>query len=138
MAWYISCTDPECDEETWAAQIVDLIDNHRDESGWFLHGCGKPGYIEKSFSLQEGGNPWNPFLKGAIPLGDDGEVYQPFVFLVGNSPDGPADSIWFSYYKDLRSSGGRLKLGYGPGGPPVLTIESVRGLMGELTDLGCV
>ena len=59
------------------------------------------------------------------------------MFLVGDTPDGPADSVWFSYYKDLRSSGGRLKLGYGPGGPPVLRVRRVRDLMEELTKIGC-
>jgi hypothetical protein len=39
------------------------------------------------------------------------------VFLVSDTADGPANHVWFSYYKHLRKSGGRLKLGYGPGRP---------------------
>jgi hypothetical protein len=41
--------------------------------------------------------------------------------MVSYKTEGGCDDIWFSYYKDLRKVGGRLKLGYGPGGPPVLS-----------------
>ena len=51
--------------------------------------------------------------------------------------EGRATSLWFSYYKDLRSSGGRLKLGYGPGGPPVLGMRQVGQLMQTLAEIGC-
>jgi hypothetical protein len=94
--------------------------------------------MEKSFELQEPGQVWAPFLKGVIPLGDTDDSYQPFVFLVGDTPDGPADQVWFSYYKDLRSHGGRLRLGYGPGGPPVLAMRTVVDLLHELVELGCI
>ena len=40
MAWHIQCSDDACGESTWAGDIVDLIENHRDRDGWFLHGCG--------------------------------------------------------------------------------------------------
>jgi hypothetical protein len=135
--WRISCTDPNCKEKTRASEIVDLIENNRDPEGWFLCWCGERGYVEKSFSTQEG-ETWSPFLKGAIPLGDDGDTYQPFVFLVGETADSPADQVWFSYYKDLRPYGGRLKLGYGPGGPPVLAMRTVVDLLNELVKLGCI
>ena len=138
MAWPITCTDQSCKETTRPTDIVDLIANHRDPAGWFLCDCGQRGYVEKSFSLQEGGEPWQPLLKGAIPLGDAGATYQPFVFLVGSEPDGPAHAVWFSYYKDLRATGGRLKLGYGPGGPPALSIDRVQDLVGELVKIGCL
>jgi hypothetical protein len=133
MAWHITCSDPACDEKSGARDIVDLLyDDHRNEAGWFVCDCGKRGYIEKSFDLQEGGDPWQPFLQGAIPLGEEGDTYQPFVFLVSSSSDDPVESVWFSYYKDLRSSGGQLKLGYGPGGPPVLSIQQVRDVVEEV------
>ena len=136
MAWWIACSNEACGETTRALDIVDLLTAHTDEVGWFLCGeCGKPGYIEKSYERQEGGEPWRPFLRGAIPLGNPGETYQPFVFLVAYEPTARVDSVWFSYYKDLRSSGGRLKLGYGPGGPPVLFITQVRDLVGKLNHL---
>lgn len=70
--------------------------------------------------VQEAGDRWEPFLRGAIRLGASGDTYQPFVFLVSYEPAGTVTDVWFSYYKDLRDSGCRLKLGYGPGGPPGL------------------
>jgi hypothetical protein len=136
--WSIVCTDSNCKATTTATDIVDLRNNHRDEEGWFVcRRCGERGCIEKSFSLQEPGQVWSPFLKGLISLGDPGGTYQPFVLLVGDSPNGPADQVWFSYYKDLRPEG-RLKLGYGPGGSPVLAIGTVVHLLDELTKLGYV
>ena len=96
--------------------------------------CGGPGFVERSFELQEPGERWEPYLKGAIPLGEPGDTYQPFVFLVSYKPDGPATDVWFSYYKDLRDTGGRLKLGYGPGGPPVLGSEQLLGLVKKLIE----
>jgi hypothetical protein len=138
MGWEIKCNDTSCKKVTWAANIVDLISNHRDDSGWFLCQCGKPGYIEKSFELQEPGEVWEPYLRGIIPLGDPEDTYQPFIFLVSYEPNGDPNDLWFSYYKDLRASGGRLKLGYGPGGPPVLGISSMLKLLRHLVEVGCI
>jgi hypothetical protein len=53
MAWNIKCTDLDCTQQSSASNIVDLIANHRDDGGWFLCPCGKHGYIEKRFPLQE-------------------------------------------------------------------------------------
>lgn len=136
MGWLIKCTDSQCGRETLAGNIVDLINNHRDNNGWLICQCGKHGYIEKSFDLQEPGETWEPYLRGIIPLGSPGDTYQPFVFLVSYEPHGPINDIWFSYYKDLRASGGRLKLGYGPGGPPVLSKGSLLQLLRQLRDIG--
>lgn len=135
MPYTIKCADTNCDRETWAANIVDLINEHRDENGWFICSCGHKGYIEKSFPLQEEGEVWEPFLQGIITLGDEGDTYQPFVFKVSCSPSAKVDSLWFSYYKDLREVGGRLKLGYGPGGPPVLHKDTLKELIKELIKL---
>ena len=41
-----------------------------------------------------------------------------------------APDVWFAYYKDMRKQGGRLKMGYGPGGPPVFSAEEVLDLVG--------
>lgn len=112
MAWDIQCSRNKCDAGGWATNIVDLLKHHRDEEGYFLCDCGRRGLIEKSFKLQEKGRTWEPFLRGAIGLGRRGDSYQPFVFLVSHTKRGRVDSVWFSYYKDLRRSGGRLKLGY--------------------------
>lgn len=139
MGWSIQCNNEVCNEITWASEIVDLIQNHTDENGWFLcNKCGENGYIEKKFKLQEEGHTWEPILKGVIPLGIEEDTYQPFVFLVSYSPDAQPSSIWFSYYKDLRDRGGRLKLGYGPGGPPVLDSETLVDLLDKMLELGCI
>ena len=61
-----------------------------------------------------------------------GETYQPFVFLVSYKRDGEVTDIWFSYYKDLRATQGRLKIGYGPGGPPVLSKGKFLHLLSQL------
>ena|SRR5882724_12061879 len=135
MPFMINCSDTTCNKQTWAANIVDLINEHRDDRGWFICSCGQKGYIEKSFSLQEEGEVWEPYLQGIITLGDEGDTYQPFVFNVSYSPNGKTDSLWFSYYKDLREKGGRLKLGYGPGGPPVLHKDTLKQLIKELIQL---
>lgn len=138
MGWLIKCTDNQCGIGTWAGNIVDLINNHCDPSGWLLCQCGRPGFVEKSFELQESGETWEPYLRGIIPLGNVGDTYQPFVFLVSYEPHGPINDIWFSYYKDLRPHGGRLKLGYGPGGPPVLSKEDLLQLLRQMRDIGCL
>lgn len=136
MGWLIKCTDSQCGKETWVGNIVELITNHRDTDGWLLCQCGQHGYIEKSFDLQEPWETWEPYLRGIIPLGSPGDTYQPFVFLVSYEPHGPANDIWFSYYKDLRASGGRLKLGYGPNGPPVLSKGDLLQLLRQLRNIG--
>jgi len=139
MGWLIQCNDAGCKAQTWAENIVDLIDNHTDQDGWFVCShCKKLGFIEKSFSLQEPGETWEPFLRGALRLGSADDTYQPFVFMVSYEPNGQANDIWFSYYKDLRNTGGRLKLGYGPGGPPVLGTEQILSLLKRLTLLGLI
>lgn len=121
MAWIIKCADPECGHETVALNIVDLLSYHIDSIGLFLcSACAGFGFIKKSFKLQETNRVWKPYLRGIIQLGEYADTYQPFVFLVSNTPTGEMTDIWFSYYKDLRSCGGRLKFGYGPGGSPVL------------------
>jgi hypothetical protein len=135
MGWNIECSDPKCMKQAWAENIVELIDSRTDPKGWFLCSCGMPGHIRKHFELQEPGEVWEPYLRGAIRLGNPGDTYQPFVFLVSYEPAGSVNDIWVSYYKDLRTSGGRLKLGYGPGGPPVLDKERLLALLTRLMAL---
>ncbi|MGO9010642.1 MAG: hypothetical protein ACLQPN_11110 [Bryobacteraceae bacterium] len=135
MGWLIKCADASCRRKTRAGNIVDLIASNRDANGWLrCQSCGRPGYIEKRFELQEKGEVWKPYLRGIIPLGDPGDTYQPFVFLVSDSESGEVDSVWFSYYKDLRATGGNLKLGYGPGGPPVLHKTAILNLLRHLVE----
>jgi hypothetical protein len=92
--------------------------------------------VKKHYDLQEQGEIWAPHLRGAIVLGEVDESYQPFVFLVSYQPTGEVTDLWFSYYKDLRATGGRLKLGHGPGGPPNLHKSSLLYLMRTLLDVG--
>jgi hypothetical protein len=137
MAWWITCSDGDCNERTRARDIPDLI-GHRDAEGWFVCACGKRGYVARSFSRQEGGDRWTSFLHGALTFCDGG-VYQPYALLVSDGPDGPNETptkVQFAYYKDLRPDG-RLKSGHGPGGTPVLDIAWVRDLLGKLDALGC-
>jgi hypothetical protein len=136
MPFIIKCN--KCGKETGAVNIVDLIKNHRDSNGWFLCQCGEHGYIEKHFDLQEEGETWEPFLRGIITLGIEDDTYQPFVYLVSYKPDEPVNDIWFAYYKDTKSSGGKLKLGYGPGGPPVLHKRQVLQMLRQMKSIGCL
>lgn len=139
MAWSINCNNPSCGQTIRADNIVELINNHVDEAGWFVcRVCNNHGHIKKSFDLQEPGETWDPFLRGVISLGELNDTYQPFVFLVSYEHDGPVTDIWVSYYKDLRRSGGNLKLGYGPGGPPVLGTSQLLSLLKQLLAIGCV
>ena len=138
MAWLITCLSETCGKQTWAADIVDLIKNRLSPEGWIRCQCGQPGYVAKKFALQEKGETWEPYLRGVVPLGEAGEVYQPFVFLVSYTPGGPIEDAWFSYYKDMRKSGGRLKLGYGPGGPPVLSWDDILSLVRHAIKNGLV
>ena len=142
-AWPIKCTNSECGKVTTPANIADLMKGkeYRNDQGWFLCGaCGSFGYIWKQFRLQEG-DEWEPCLRGIIQpsvYGDKEGGYQPFAFLVSYSPDAPPEDVWFAYYKDLRKQGGRLKMGYGPGGPPVFSAEDVLDLVAQMVTLGCL
>lgn len=140
MGWSIECLDnPQGCDGAWASNVRELIEEHRNERGWFNCLCGGRGYIRKSYNLQEAGGTWDPILKSAIRFDEEpenGETYFPFVFLVGYSTaDMEVDDIWFSYYKDTRPEG-RLKMGHGPGGPPVVGKESVRDLVATLQGHG--
>ena len=97
--------------------------------------------------------PLNVTSCGVIKLGNEGDTYQPFVFLASYQPeeekgkpassivDLPITDIWFSYYKDLRGhqradgSRGRLKMGYGPGGPPVIGVPQLLDLLRHVLKL---
>lgn len=131
----ITCTQPGC-RGTITRNYPDLLDNHLDESGRIVCKCGARGYVVKNFELQEKGQTWDPFLVGAIRLAAPGETYQPFVFLCSSKPAGEPDETWFCYYKDTTKDGGKLKMGYGPGGPPVLGNDTVVTLIHEMLKRG--
>lgn len=138
MGWLLSCAG-NCAGRDSVANIVDLIHHHCGADGWFIcTTCRSRAYIERSFELQEGGEKWDPQLRGIVPLGHSDETYQPFVFLAGYRNDPEVMDVWFAYYKDLRSKGGKLKMGHGPGGPPVLDKSQVLKLIGDLVKRGVV
>ena len=62
----------------------------------------------------------------------------PFAFLVSSSPEASPEDVWFNYYKDMRKQGGRRKMGYGPGGPPVFSAEEVLDLVAQMVKRGCL
>ncbi len=138
MSWLIECANKNCKQTTKAAEVVDLIKNHTNKQGYFLCKCGQFGYIKKDFALQEKGKNWEPFLRGVITLADSKDIYQPFVFMVSYTADGEITDVWFSYYKDLRSAKGKLKLGYGPGGPPVLDKKNFFRLINRMIEIGYI
>jgi len=139
MGWMINRTEKKCGKKTRVSNIVDLVKKHRDQNGWFLCECGKQGYIPQSFkNVEPEGGRFEPLLRGIICLNDPEEIYQPFAFLVSYEPNGPVTDVMFSYYKDLRSSGRRLKLGHGPGGPAVLRARSMVYVLKRLKAIGCV
>jgi hypothetical protein len=143
VAYKIKCT--RCGEKTKAKSIVHLLTSHMD-GAYFV--CGKPecrgrGYIEKQFTLQERDQEGRQrterwYLRGAICLGDSNDTYQPFIFLVNKKPSNAEPThLWFCYYKDLRRATppGRLKFGYGPGGPPILKKRMTISLIHQLLKL---
>ena len=133
MGYLIMCPKGCC--SLWAENVIELL-KHRDEHSLFMCPCGHNGYVEKSFNLQEKDEHLESFLRGAISLGQAGETYQPFVYFVSDKPDGKIDDLWFAYYyKDTRANGGRLKVGYGPGRPPVLSTNQVRVLQKKAEEL---
>ena len=138
-SWNIKCGADELHKFSQPQNIDDLKRNYCDEWGWFLCGkCGSRGSIAKRFDLMEGGT-WKPYLKGIIqPKGYGGGVYQPFAFLTSATPNEDPTDVWFTYYKDMREQGGILKLGYGPGGPPVFEAKDVVDFVAQMIERGCL
>ena len=140
MAWPIDCE--HCGLVSIAPNIVELINHYLDDQGRIVCGhCRKSGYIEKTFELQEeDAPPWKPYLRAIVRLSDHdrANTYQPFAFLVSYAPDEDPDDVWFCYYKDTRAQGGRLKMGHGPGGPPVVSADAVLDLVAQMVKCGCL
>jgi hypothetical protein len=142
MAYSIECNNLQCQKPDWAANIVDLIENHCDDNGWLIckHCDNRTAYITKSFTLQEGdGATWEPVIRGIIRITSGIETYSPFVFLLSYGPAEPVIDFWFCYYKDTRKQpGGLLKLGYGPGGPPVLDAAQILEIVADMLRKGLI
>ncbi|MDD5457734.1 MAG: hypothetical protein PHV30_11995 [Candidatus Margulisbacteria bacterium] len=131
MSYKLFCLNTNClVKQSYAENIVELIKIFVGKDYLFVcPSCSYNMYIEKHFHLQEDGETWNPFLRGIVPLGNQNDTYQPFIYLVSDEPQNIISSYWFCYYKDTRKQGGKLKLGYGPGGPPVLSIGQLKKLI---------
>ena len=140
MGFWVSCANDACQKGSLATNIVDLLTRfipaHSQSRLFVCPSCQQAtAFVEKRFDTQEG-EEWAPYLRGAIRLAEDpAATYQPFVFLVSYHPAGSISDCWFSYYKDRRKEGGRLKMGYGPGGPPVLSHMQIVHLLRELIRL---
>lgn len=144
--WLIECDDNECGAESWAAEIDDLMRNHRHNNGRFrCCKCGGSGRIRRRYANMQGANeePWEPQLVGAIQpdwceTARDGS-YQPFGFLTEETEEGDEPGVWMRYYKDTRhESGGRLKFGDGPGGGPAFNPMDLVDMVAKLAELGIV
>lgn len=140
MSYEIVCSS--CRKKTWAANIVDLIDNHTDSScgddgGMLVCGqCGAPGHIYKSSKLQERGKKYNRYIRGVVKFRTSEPTYSPYVFLNSGTVDGQTDHVHFNYYKDTRESGGKLKHGHGPGGAPAFWRDTILSLIERLVQFG--
>ncbi len=69
----------ERERAVWAANIADLVERHLNSEGWLVCGCGNAhGFIEKRFDVQAGGGEtWEPFIRGAIRLGEQARPTNP-------------------------------------------------------------
>ncbi|HWR83395.1 MAG TPA: hypothetical protein VN285_08835 [Candidatus Deferrimicrobium sp.] len=141
MAYRIQCLS--CDKETWATNIIDLIENNTD--GMFeSHGgklkCGSSGaqgYIRVESKLQEEKETYIRFIKAVVRIRTDGATYYPYIFLNSSTKGGDVDHLHFNYYKDTRAQpGGKLKHGHGPGGAPVFGKPEFSKLLDRLRECG--
>lgn len=130
-----------CKKYTHAKNIVDLIDNHTDENGFFIcEHCKNSNdtYIYKESDIQERDDSWERWLRGIIKIDSGVKTYSPYVFFIDDTKkDKPEEfRFQFQYYKDTRSDGGKIKHGHGPGGGPVLEIENLLYIIKHLIKIG--
>ncbi len=129
MAYRIQCL--KCETDTWARDIIDLIQAHTDDRGRLVcAGCSAPGgYIHWIAGL------WDGYIKAVLRLTPKSPMYTLYVFLTADSADGEVSGVRFSYYKDL-GLGGRRTDGPSSGGAPALTLTDVVQLLKQLGALG--
>ena len=129
MAYQIECQ--ECGKDTWAGNVVELLDAHTDGCGRLVcAACGAPsGYIHQITGLweKEPEVAWDGYIKGVLRIATDSPTYVPYVFLTADSVTGEVSGLRFSYYRDPGPNGRRTD-GPGPGSAPRLA-------PGELTQL---
>jgi hypothetical protein len=137
MAYRIECH--LCQYETWAGNIVDLLEGHTDPGGRLL--CARCGATDTSIHTitglreKEPNEDWDGYIKGVIRLTPNSSLYSPYVFLTATSPGGEVSGILFSYYKEPGPNG-RLTNGPGPGGAPALTPAELVQLLEKLSAFG--
>lgn len=138
MPYTIKC--PTCREETYAPNIIRLIDEHLDERGAIVCvSCGRAGaYIHLKSALQEKGRKWERYVKGVIRVPTRDPGYSPYALLIADGVRTQASAVQLCYFKDLRSRGGKLKHGHGPGGTPVLGKTELVQLLRRLAVYGAL
>jgi hypothetical protein len=110
MGYKINCD--ACKQPSWAGNIVDLIDNHLDESYMLkCTNCGASGaHIYMISKTQSNEEPWKRWVKGTIRIDykdeeENESTYHPYVFLhTHGGSQGKIDSVQISYYKDTGRS----------------------------------
>jgi hypothetical protein len=139
MAFQIRCL--ACHADTWAGNIVELINAHSNICGRLVCGaCGAANtYVAQITGLweKEPAEPWTESIKGVIRVTAESAAYSPYVFLTATEPEGPVTGIRFSYYKDPGPTG-RLTDGPGPGAAPRLTRDELQQLLVKLGAFGLI
>jgi len=139
MAYRIECH--LCRSDTWAGNIVDLLDWHTDPRGRLV--CEKCGATDTSIHTitglweRESEAAWNGYIKGALRLPADSPTYVPYVFLTAEAPMGAVSRVRVSYYLNPGVTG-RLTDGPGPGSAPALTREDLFQLIERLGAFGII
>jgi hypothetical protein len=139
MAFQIRCLI--CHADTWAGNVVELIDAHTNLCGRLI--CGDCGGTETYVAQitgrweKEPEEKFEEYIKGVIRIAADSSAYSPYVFLTAESAEGKATRIRFSHYKDPGPNG-RLTDGPGPGGATALTRDELRQLLVKLGAFGVI
>jgi len=139
MAYQIQCQ--ECGKDTWAGNIVDVLEAHTDGSGRLLcAACGAPsGYIHQITGLweKEPEAIWHGYIKGVLRIGTDSSTYVPYVFLTADSVTGEVSGLRFSYYCNPGPNRRRTD-GPGPGSAPRLAPGELFQLVEKLGTCGVI
>ena len=139
MAYQIRCL--KCEADTWAGNIVDLIECHTNCSGRLV--CGQCGETETYIAQITGRREkepeaeWDEYIRGVIRVTADAAGVTPYVFLTAASRDGEISQFRLSYYHDP-GPGGRCKDGPGPGTAPALRLDTLRQLLVKLGAFGVI
>jgi len=149
-SWLINCNT--CGHVTDPG-IIHKLASHCNEDGWFVCSkCKQRGHIKNTIQQHEKKEDpkapaREPYLLGLCvivrqDLQDRTRNYYPFVFWVGNSPEGDATNMWFCYYKDTRTfreterrREGNFEIEHGPDAPPVLYFKQYAKLIKAIFEI---